>query len=128
MPQYFFHLRSPEGRSHDDIGVELSDTETAYLEAHRAALDISMEMLREHRDPSRHRFEITDADGQLMFDLPFTEVMRPSRPLGPAGRIHANLRLRQQRTAKIVSELRGEFDHTRSLLAETRALLARSRG
>ena len=82
MPRYYFHLVSPEGVSADDMGSEFSDVEAAFLNAHEAAFEMSVEMLRERHDPSRHRFEIRDAAGQMLFDLPFSEVMRPSNSSG----------------------------------------------
>jgi len=78
MARYFFHLVSPGQFSRDDIGTELPNAEAAYLEACDTALELSYEMLRERQDPSRHTFEITNADGQVVFELPFAEVTRPA--------------------------------------------------
>lgn len=78
MPHYYFHLTSPDGRSHDEIGSEFPDIESAYLGACEAALDMSVEMLRDRHDPSQLRFEISNGDSELLFDLPFSEVLRPS--------------------------------------------------
>ena len=126
MPRYFFHLVAPSERIDDELGCEFPDVEQAYLEAHRAALDVGIEMLRNHADPSAHRFEITDANGHILFDLPFAEVMRPrTRPVLPT-ELHARLEEQKKRKLKITAELQRTVDHTRSLLAETRALLARA--
>ena len=40
MPLYFFHLRSVQGLSPDELGIELPDVETEYLEAFRTAEDM----------------------------------------------------------------------------------------
>ena len=77
MARYFFHLVSPAETSKDEIGVDLPNAEAAYLEACAAALEISFEMLSTRIDPSRHAFEVTEANGQFVFEIPFLEVMRP---------------------------------------------------
>lgn len=125
MPRYFFHLVAAREHTKDELGCEFPDVEQAYLQAHRAALDMSIEMLREHADPSHYRFEITDASGNLLFDLPFSEVMRPRARHAPACMIPA-LKQQLDRRAKVLSELRNTFDKTRSLLEETKALLVRA--
>jgi hypothetical protein len=86
MPLYFFHLSTPGAYSHDDLGIEYADVETAYLGAYQAALDIGLELLRERTDPSRHVFEIMDQDGQMLFELPFSEVLHPLNAARPPPR------------------------------------------
>src|SRR5262249_24319300 len=103
----------------------LRDAEAAYLEACRTILDMSFEMLRSRIDPSRYAFEIADADGALIFELPFSEVLRPAHHAQPAGDLHASIRRHQQRATAVTAELKTNFDRTRLLLADTRALLAR---
>jgi hypothetical protein len=128
MPLYFFHLSTPGAYSHDDLGIEYADVETAYLGAYQAALDIGLELLRERTDPSRHVFEIMDQDGQMLFELPFSEVLHPlnaARP--PPGRaLHASVQAHQRRARKAASDLRESCANARSLLATTKALLKRS--
>ena len=128
MPRYFFHLVAPDGRSDDEIGSEFPGVEAAYLAGYQAALEIGIDMLRERHDPAQHHFEIADADGQVLMDLPFSEAMQPSRGPMPHAEVHARLARQRERTAEVLNELNGAFAHTRSLLKETRALLARAQG
>ena len=127
MPQYYFHLTSPDGFSRDEIGSEFADVESAYLGACQAALEMSVEMLRERRDPSRHRFEISNQDGALLFDLPFSEVLRPAARPESTGRLVQNLQRQHERALERRSALRDEVEHTVSLIRSTRALLAQGR-
>ena len=124
MPQYYFHLASPDGFSRDELGSDFPDVETAYLGACEAALEISVEMLRERHDPSRHRFEISNDEGTLLFDLPFAEVLRPVARPEPPDRLIASLQHHHERVRQTRSELRSQFEQTQSLLRSTLALLA----
>ena len=126
MHHYYFHLISPAGRDTDEVGNDFPDAEQAYLSAHQAALDMSVEMLNAHNgDPARHSFEITDADGLVLFELPFSEVVAPSKGLAPH-MFHASLRLHHERTVRATTNLKTEFARTRSLLSATRELLLRA--
>jgi hypothetical protein len=93
MPIYFFHLISPEHSDVDETGCEFPNVEKAYLEGCQAALDISFEMLRSRRDPSALRFVVTNERGDVLFDLPFVEALRPDLSLVSVG----GLRARAQR-------------------------------
>ncbi len=85
MPLFFFHLAGPDENSPDSEGVEFASVEDAFLDVHRAVLDISFDMLRRQRDPHRYRFDVRDSSGRLLFELPFSEVLRPS-PVARGGR------------------------------------------
>jgi hypothetical protein len=125
MPRYFFHLAMPGSYSQDEVGVEFSGVEAAYLGAHQAALDMSIEMLRQRIDPVRHSFEITAESGELLFELPFSEVMRPSAKSPPPGSVHASIVQRHERTLHAASDLNAALSHSRALLRSTRDLLNR---
>ena len=126
MPLYFFHLSAPDDYSRDEVGVEYPNAEAAYLGAHQAALEISLDLLRHQTDPNLHSFEIVDEAGQTLFELPFSEVMQPSRHPLPPAELHARISRQQQRAVRAASELRQSVERTRSLLAATRALLGRT--
>jgi hypothetical protein len=52
MPRFFFDLRNERGSlKEDDVGVDLPDFETTYIEAHRTAIDIWAEACHDGRDP-----------------------------------------------------------------------------
>src|SRR5215207_6775463 len=101
MPRYFFHLSAPGGYSPDDLGVEFAGIEAAYLGAYQAALDMSIEMLRDRVDPTRHSFEISDRAGHVLFELPFSEVMRPAGKLPRPGSIQASIQQEHERTQHV---------------------------
>ena len=125
MSRYFFHLMSPDGPHKDDIGTDLPNAEAAYLEACEAALEMSYEMLRQRRDPSNYAFDITDAEGHVIFELPFAEVTRPADRRPPIGNLHASIQRNHQRAAQAAAELRTNVTRTQSLLSSTRELLAK---
>ena len=79
MPRYYFHLRPADEIGDDYLGTNLPNAEAAYLEACAAALEISFEMLRKRIDPAPHSFRVTDASGELLFEIPFSEVLHPGR-------------------------------------------------
>jgi len=125
MPHYYFHLASPDGFSPDEIGSEFADIEAAYLGACQAALEMSIEKLRERGDPSQDRFEISNEDGALLFDLPFSEILRTSARSASPDRVMTNLRHNYQRMQHANTELQGECEQAISLVRSARALLAR---
>lgn len=61
MSQFFFHLVSPAGYDVDDVGSEFPTLELAYLDAHAAASEMCVEIIRDHGDPMRYQFEIEGA-------------------------------------------------------------------
>src|SRR4029079_6159522 len=62
--RYYFHLRVGGTLSSDELGLELPDLETAYLEAFRGAQEMWAELLAAGSDPFSRAFEIADADGR----------------------------------------------------------------
>jgi hypothetical protein len=54
--RYYFHLRIGGTISPDEIGVDLPDVETAYLEAFKAAEEMWSELLAEGLDPLMRSF------------------------------------------------------------------------
>ncbi len=125
MSRYFFHLISPDERSADESGCELPNVERAYLEAYQTALDISFEMLRTRRDPSALRFEVTNQKGEILFDLPFIEALRPARRAAVMTDLHARLQRGFHRHRELTTQLKDQFRRTRTAISEARELLAR---
>jgi uncharacterized protein DUF6894 len=80
--RYYFHLRVGGTLSSDELGLELPDLDTAYLEAFRGAQEMWTELLAEGSDPFSRAFEIADADGRVLLTVPFREVLdRVRRPV-----------------------------------------------
>jgi len=79
MPWFYFHLRGPKGLEPDDTGLEFAGIEAAYLEAYATIPELSADLASEEKNPARYAFEITDPGGELLMDVPFTEVLDRGR-------------------------------------------------
>jgi hypothetical protein len=75
MPLFFFDYFDEDGRDLDTDGIEFPDIEAAYIDAYHSVIDIWAEARHEGRDLRRHRFEIRDATGNIVMELPFSEVL-----------------------------------------------------
>ncbi|WP_336490265.1 hypothetical protein [Methylobacterium nigriterrae] len=75
-----------------------------------------------------YAFEIADADGQLLIEVPFAEVLdtarKPRRPLPALGQ---KARAEIQQTERLIAEVQRERDALYATLSQTHALLARLR-
>jgi len=76
MRRFYFHLCGPNGFNRDEEGVEFETLEHAYLDLWKAAVEMSVDALRQHRDATRDRFELWDEQGKFLLELPFSEVMK----------------------------------------------------
>ena len=130
MPHYFFNLAGKDGYySADEDGVAFRDVEAAYLDVHRAILDISFDMLRARRDPASLRFEVTDQTGVIVLDVPFTEVLRPGRmPRDPLSeQFRVDLKREMQRSQTLKADLSQQIADAHVTIEKTRQLLSRAR-
>jgi hypothetical protein len=78
MARYFFHLRERSGDTVDEEGLDLIDDEAARQVAIAGARSIiSSEVVRGrlHLTPA---IEVTDADGQTVVILSFSEAVQKS--------------------------------------------------
>ncbi len=78
MPRFFFHIRDGETLDDPD-GMFLPDVRSARLEAVRSARDIMAGDLRRGRLHLSSCIEVTDAQGEPIFALPFAEAVEISR-------------------------------------------------
>ena len=129
MPLFYFHLRSPKGLEQDETGLEFADLETAYLEAYRTVPELGAEFARQEKNPARYAFEIADAAGLLLMEVPFTEVLdRGRKPVAPSSPRHLQGAVATMaRTAYLITSIREERAALRATLAETKRLLAASK-
>ncbi len=127
MPLFYFNLVSPDGYEIDEIGCEFPSVEQAYLEAHAAAIEMSAELMRDRRDPTRYQFEIVDNQHRFLIDLPFSEVIRPRAVSAGHAEIHSKILVALRRGCKLRGEIQSELERSKSAVAEARATLARSR-
>ncbi len=74
MSRFYFDFRQGNDFVPDSEGTELVSTDQAYLEAFEGAREMWSELLKQRQDPRRCRFEVRDAQGALLFVLPFLEV------------------------------------------------------
>ncbi|MDR7039785.1 hypothetical protein J2X36_004563 [Methylobacterium sp. BE186] len=132
MPWFYFHLRTPAGLELDDLGLELIGIEAAYLDACRTISTLTTDLLAKKVDPRLCSFEITDSAGQLLLELPFTEILdkdrRPSPPalLAQRQKTLAEIRRTAQRVEVLVEALGREQAALQANLQDTRELLARA--
>lgn len=130
MPRFHFNLREGGHLSLDDLGIEFSSLDEAYLEAFHAAQEIWVERVRERRTSRDCAFEITDGAGVLLLTLPFEEVMEQSKPSRPVsgGRSPAFLEAlhNASRMKRLSIELSVQLRRTEEALRTSKALLARS--
>ena len=117
--RYYFHLRVGDTLSSDELGLELPDLETAYLEAFRGAQEMWTELLAEGFDPFSRAFEIADADGRVLLTVPFREVLdRVRRPVAaPSNRKRELNELLEKRRA-LTGSLRQELKTMRQSIEQ----------
>ena len=91
-----------------------------------------LDMARRGQDASDHCFEITDTDGQILIELPFTEVLVVKGPAPPPRTIHRHRhRLAivetTTRSRALAAEIAALVIASRKTLEETQRVLQRSR-
>jgi len=103
--------------------------ESAYLEAYASVPAISADLLRKKANPYRHTFEITDADGNLLLEVPFSEVLEKGKPPLPPDqrRLWHKALAEMERTACLIADVQEERAALRATLEETKRLLAEGR-
>jgi len=133
LPRFYFHLRGPrEALSQDELGVVFPDVETAYLEADRAVSDLAREMIKKGRNPRSYAFEITNASGELLLELPFSETLDRQMGRGAAN-LHRTRRVtteRAERMMRLTSEVAEQTKAAQENLRRAQDLMnsLRSRG
>jgi hypothetical protein len=125
MPLYYFHLVSPGGREIDEIGSPCLSVDHAMVEAWRAAVEISIELLRGGRPAGDRGFEVCDELGRPVFELAFSDVLgvRAKKPERTSREIRASVAMTLGRNQALRSELAVALANVRTSLATTRALL-----
>lgn len=125
MPWFYFHLRGPKGLEQDTTGLELAGIEAAYLGACKAIPGMSADLIHEAKNPIRYSFEITDAAGRVLMEVPFPEVLDPVlvRVEPPSTERFRKGRTAMKRTKELITALRQEHAALQLTLSETRRLL-----
>ncbi|GJE41504.1 DUF6894 family protein [Methylobacterium soli] len=129
MPRFHFHLQTPDGREQDEDGLKIADLETAYLDACRAIPDMAADMIRRGQQPMRFAFEIADAGGQILMEVPFSEILdktrRPRQPAQAARKRRAQEEI--ARTERLCAAIEQNQRALSATLQTTRELMARAR-
>lgn len=127
MPRFFFDFRQAGTRTPDCQGIEFETVEQAYLEAVKGAQEMWGELLRKRQDPRRCIFEVRSEDDQLLFTVPFQEVLDACAVDREPVALHKTFeQVRDTFNAALRARegLRAEVTKTYSRLEESRALLA----
>ena len=75
MPRYFFHLKGPDIHVPDPDGADFANADEAWEAARRTARALMRTEVEMEAEWLTCRFEIRDEGGEIVFDLPFSEVL-----------------------------------------------------
>ncbi len=133
MPLFRFHLHALSGIEFDDTGLEFPNLETAYLEAYRSIPGMAADLMRSGVNPLAYAFEITDAAGRMLIEVPFSEALRdgrrPQRPKRPRRPHPLTSPHKRRPAAKTVYYLRCSYrfaDDRQGLAVGSREVTARN--
>jgi hypothetical protein len=75
VPRYFFHLRCAGKDVADQTGADLRDPDQAWEAARATARDLMETQSAADVNWLACYFEVTDSAGEIVFELPFNEVV-----------------------------------------------------
>ncbi|WP_066918735.1 hypothetical protein [Methylobacterium sp. CCH5-D2] len=75
MPLFYFDVRTQHGLDADDTGLELGSAEAAFLAGFAAIPGMALDLMRHGKAPGGYAFQIRDRSGNLLWDIPFGEVL-----------------------------------------------------
>lgn len=123
MPLFFFNFTDSGKALEGDPGLEFDSFEEACLEGHRGLTEVSLEMVRQHLDPSRQTLEITDASGARVLFLTFSDLLRPRSAPRPGPSVIDAIRARRSRQKQLRSDLAEQIASAQQAVITTRGLL-----
>jgi hypothetical protein len=127
MPRFFFNLSSQGKVSMDETGTEFSSLEAAYLDTCDAILEIAVEKLRARENPATDAFEIADEQGNVLMQVPFSEVLWPAAATDrPAS--SETVRIFDSsghHAARSKADIRAKFEQVKNICCEIREYLVR---
>jgi hypothetical protein len=99
------------------------------VEAWRAALEISADLVRSGESPADRRFEVCDETGRLVFDLAFSHLLASPKPrrFANTDALQTDLEAAMATSRRLKGEVAAVMQDVRATLETTRALLKRSR-
>jgi len=81
MPRFYLHVHGNSRRtSYDDVGLNYPDVETAWSAVVRAAQTLKLVFAAHGHDSRNYAIEVENEAGEVVFRLPFSELLRPSLP------------------------------------------------
>jgi hypothetical protein len=132
MPRFYLHLWNGSEHVLDQEGDELESAEAAYLEAFEAAKEMAADLIRSRIDATAYRFDVVDAHGRAVLDLPFAEVLgTKSMPPRPASKAvmpahEAVVPAVTKRRQELMWDVAQQIMIARSVMSSARATLARA--
>ena len=75
MPRYYFHLRCPDADVLDPSGADLRDPDQAWEAARATARDLMQQQPEAAVNWAGCMFEVANEQGEIVFELPFAEVI-----------------------------------------------------
>ena len=73
---FYFDMGDDDGGHNPDLdGLEFDNLEAAYIDAYHSAIDMWAEARHRGRDLSNECFVIKGATGNVLLELPFSEVL-----------------------------------------------------
>lgn len=128
MPLFHFHFFDGSTLSRDQTGIAFASAEEAYLQVIATIRGMWSELLADGKDPARCAFEITTADDEAIFQIPFFEAVYPhARQREPSRSISLRRTFGQthERATSTLIELHSGFGRAHDQLMEAQALLAK---
>ena len=111
------------------MGLNFIGLEAAYLDACRAIPDMAADLVKQKHDPLTYVFEIVDEAGQLLMEVPFSEILdrwhKRRRPVTPA--LAQKVQAEMGRTVRLIASITEEQEALQTSVRETRGLIARAR-
>jgi hypothetical protein len=125
MTRFFFDFRQGPDRCADAEGAEFATVENAYLEAFTAAQEMWSDLLRQRRDPRNCVFEVRNQQHDLLFVLPFQEVVDScdDRKYAPVRQNIEQATMALHQTRRVSAQFIEALSSVQKTLAESRALL-----
>ncbi len=78
IPLYFFHLRCHGRAVEDSTGASLRDPDQAWEAARAIARELMEGKAEAQAELLSCHFEVTDGTGEIVFEFPFTEAVKPT--------------------------------------------------
>ena len=129
MPKFFFNLRNTAFLQPDELGTEFPDLDAAYLDACVAVMGMAADMERGGCNPLPFVFEIMDERGQLLLEVPFTEMLnageKPRKPTPQTARRQPSPQV--ERSQRLACEILDRITALQETVRQSRILVARSR-